>query len=197
MARPSRRGLVYFPLDVDIDEDPAVRFIEAKHGPTGFYVLVKLFMRIYRGEGYYITWDMRELYLFARQVNVQPETVSSILTDCITEGLFSEAIFSKYGVLTSRGVQRRYRASTRRLSLKIDSRYYLLGETQEDEPEESENIVPDVVAYLNEKAGTAYRAASTRTQTLVRARVSEGYTLDDFKTVIEIKSEEWRGTKGK
>ena len=52
-----------------------------------------------------------------------------------------------------------------------------------------------VVDYLNEKAGTKYRASSKKTQTCIHARLAEGFTIDDFKTVIDKKCAEWIGTE--
>lgn len=51
-----------------------------------------------------------------------------------------------------------------------------------------------VVDYLNEKAGTNYRATSKATQQHINARLAEGYTVDDFKTVIDKKCAEWLHT---
>ena len=58
-----------------------------------------------------------------------------------------------------------------------------------------DNIVEDIVAYLNEKAGTSYRSNSKTTQKHINARLNEGYTLDDFKVVIDKKVDEWKGTE--
>lgn len=52
----------------------------------------------------------------------------------------------------------------------------------------------EVVSYLNEKAGTNYRSSTPKTQSLIRARVSEGFTVEDFKVVIDKKCTEWTGT---
>ncbi len=49
----------------------------------------------------------------------------------------------------------------------------------------------EIVDYLNLKAGTNYRSTSKDTQAHIRARWNEGYTLDDFKRVIDNKVEEW------
>ena len=46
---------------------------------------------------------------------------------------------------------------------------------------------------MNEKAGTNYRASSATTQKHINARLAEGYTLDDFITVIDKKCAEWKG----
>ena len=49
----------------------------------------------------------------------------------------------------------------------------------------------DVIDYLNLKAGTAFRSTSKDTQKHIRARIDEGYTLDDFKKVIDSKVSQW------
>jgi uncharacterized phage protein (TIGR02220 family) len=51
-----------------------------------------------------------------------------------------------------------------------------------------------VISFLNEKAGTKYKPTSGKTQALIRARVNEGFTLEDFQTVIAKKCAEWMGT---
>lgn len=51
-----------------------------------------------------------------------------------------------------------------------------------------------IVEYLNSKAGTKYRASSKATNTHINARLSEGFTVDDFKNVIDKKCAEWIGT---
>ena len=56
------------------------------------------------------------------------------------------------------------------------------------------NIYISVVEYLNEKAGTSYRSKSKDTQKHINARLAEGYTVDDFKSVIDKKCAEWKGT---
>ncbi len=49
----------------------------------------------------------------------------------------------------------------------------------------------EVVAALNEAAGTHYRASSAKTRRLVRARWAEGYRLEDFRAVAETMAERW------
>lgn len=56
---------------------------------------------------------------------------------------------------------------------------------------EKNTLPADVLAYLNEKAGTAYKASAKAHLTLINARGKEGYTLADFKTVIDVKCAEW------
>ena len=60
--------------------------------------------------------------------------------------------------------------------------------------ENNNNIYSLVIDYLNKKANTNYRASTKNTQSFINARVSEGYTVEDFKKVIDSKSKEWLNT---
>lgn len=69
--------------------------------------------------------------------------------------------------------------------------------TEEDidkEEDKNKEIYTSVVAYLNEKAKTKYRPTSAKTKKAIHARLSENFTLEDFKTVIDKKCAEWIGT---
>jgi len=52
----------------------------------------------------------------------------------------------------------------------------------------------EIVNYLNEKTHSNYKASSRNTVSLIKARMAEGHTTDDFKKVIDVKSAEWLGT---
>ena len=60
--------------------------------------------------------------------------------------------------------------------------------------EKDNNIYSLVIDYLNKKANTNYRPTTKNTQSFINARVSEGYTVEDFKKVIDSKSKEWLNT---
>lgn len=48
-----------------------------------------------------------------------------------------------------------------------------------------------VIEYLNSQTQSAYRTGSKKTKNLIRARWLEGFRLEDFKKVIDLKAEEW------
>ena len=64
-----------------------------------------------------------------------------------------------------------------------------------DSPKKQKNkeLYSEIVSYLNKKAGTKYRPSTPKTQALIRARESEGFSLDDFNIVIDKKCAEWIG----
>lgn len=52
----------------------------------------------------------------------------------------------------------------------------------------------DVIDYLNQQTGKNYKSTTKKNQTVIRARTDEGFSLDDFKRVIDNKVAEWKGT---
>lgn len=53
------------------------------------------------------------------------------------------------------------------------------------------NIYIDIVEYLNEKANKNYKHNSDKTRRFIDARLNEGFTLEDFKKVIDNKCRSW------
>ena len=56
------------------------------------------------------------------------------------------------------------------------------------------NIYSPVIDFLNAMAGTKYKSTTAKTQQLIKARLAEGFTLEDFETVIKKKCREWLDT---
>lgn len=64
----------------------------------------------------------------------------------------------------------------------------------ESSPYRESEVYKTIVSYLNEKAGTAYKPTTAKTKSAINARLAEGFTVDDFKTVIDKKCAEWMGS---
>lgn len=48
-----------------------------------------------------------------------------------------------------------------------------------------------IVDYLNERTGSHFKANTAETKKSIKARLKEGYTVDDFKRVIDSKVKDW------
>ena len=66
--------------------------------------------------------------------------------------------------------------------------------TTKDKKKKDNIIYGLIINYLNEKASTSYKISTKNTQSLINARVREGFTIEDFKKVIDSKSGEWLNT---
>ena len=126
MARPKKSGLDYFPLDVDIEIDDKISLIESEHGITGFGIIIKMLCKIY-ANGYFYEWGEKEQLLFSKRVNVDINGVNACINSAIKWDMFDKAIYEKYGVLTSAGIQKRYlEAIGRRKEIDIIQNYWLI-----------------------------------------------------------------------
>lgn len=75
----------------------------------------------------------------------------------------------------------------------IDNNIYSRAEDSPTEhPEQAD--VTEIVEYLNQAAGTSYKPNTPKTVRSIKARIKEGFTVDDFKTVIDKKVSEWAKT---
>ena len=59
------------------------------------------------------------------------------------------------------------------------------------EPDGVAEKTKTIVGYLNEKTDSHYKATTPKTKQLVQARLKEGFSVDDFKTVIDKKTATW------
>ena len=65
-------------LDCHLDEK--FEYIEAEFGLEGFAIIVKLFQRIYGGQGYYCEWSDRVALLFARKIGAGANVVREVVS---------------------------------------------------------------------------------------------------------------------
>ena len=118
MARPRKKGLDYFPLDVNIFDDDKLFDVQNEFGPLGETVYLRLVCMVYKN-GYYFKFDSIEKLaamvirsIGSRWVESKREIVEIIrfLIDC---GLFSKR-FANMNILTSKGIQLRFKLATER-----------------------------------------------------------------------------------
>lgn len=217
MARPTKEGLEYFPLDTDIDQDEKIIVVVAKYGMKGFGVIVRLMMEVYRN-GYFYHWTEKEQYVFSMKIVETADFVNEVVQECLKWGFFHQELYDKYGILTSKGFQKRFLlAVNRRKGVIIKPEYDLVNEVNVDNnsvnddinPENVDNNTPkekkvkeskrnkdnnvyvEILSYLNEKTGKNYSHKSEANKKLINGRMNEGRTVEDFKRVIDVKCEEW------
>lgn len=126
MARPTKQGVDYFPLDVHLDDK--FKFIEIKYGLEGFALLIKLMQKIY-SYGYWYQWTEDEELLFADETRVDLEKVQGVVKESVNRGIFNQQIYESYNVLTSKGIQKRYKeAVRRRKDVEVIEEYLLIDD---------------------------------------------------------------------
>lgn len=54
--------------------------------------------------------------------------------------------------------------------------------------------IKGIIDYLNLKTNSHYKYSTDKTKNLIKARINDGFEVNDFKIVIDKKTEEWLGT---
>ena len=108
MARPTKPGIEYFPLDVGFLQDIKTRVIMNAYGGTAASILISLLCNIYKDEGYYIRFTDELVLVVAVEIGTKECTVTDVINKAVKVGFFDENIFTTYGILTSKGIQERY-----------------------------------------------------------------------------------------
>lgn len=145
MGRPLKKGLDYFPFDVEFWSDSRIRILKSRYHSDGIGIYIHVLCDIYR-EGYYFKVDNYEDYLCVLNDDLGIESidkVEQILTficnrsllvcfrkETTSKGLQEDAVF------TSHGIQKRYVAAMkgRKKSISdIRGDYWLLSEEDEAE----------------------------------------------------------------
>ncbi|MET7253437.1 DUF4373 domain-containing protein [Dyadobacter fermentans] len=111
MARPSKTGLDYFPFDVDFFQDIKVRKLIKYQGCRAIPVYTFLLCRVYQG-GYYLKWDEDLPFVISEATGYDEEYVNQVINSCTDIGLFSADLFRQNQILTSKGIQERYKTVT-------------------------------------------------------------------------------------
>lgn len=128
MARPISQGIDYFPLDVGFLRDIKVRKIIRACGISATPILIDLLCNIFRDEGYYMRWGEDESFLIADEVGVSEGAVIETVQKAVQVDFFNANMFETYGILTSRGIQKRFfKAVARRKEICYDARFLLIS----------------------------------------------------------------------
>ena len=73
--------------------------------------------------------------------------------------------------------------------------YIVEKDTKKSEKKENLDDIYEIIDYLNLTIGSNYRHNTKSTITKIKARLNEGFSVEDFKKVINNKSQEWLGTE--
>lgn len=81
-----------------------------------------------------------------------------------------------------------------KLKNELDTKNIQIGYSGKDSIELDKNniiIVEQVIKYMNELAGTNYKYSTKKTQSMINARIKEGFSLEDLVSVVYFKYQSW------
>jgi hypothetical protein len=159
MARPAKKGLDYFPLDVDIFSDVKLKVVRGSFGNDGIILYLYLLCRIYK-EGYYLSYDEDMTYVISADLGMSYEKIGQMLSFFLKRSLFDDKLFMADKVLTSVAIQQRYSEVTARN--KVDkSKFWLLDGSENDDFKDSDEALKSAPQISVSDAKTPVSVAET------------------------------------
>lgn len=139
MAGKPKKRIDYAGWSVDMfSNDPKMDKLLDAHGWVGFGIYFYLCQMAFGGEGYYYEWGYDLCASTARKMGggVGAGTVKETVDYCLHIGLFDKGLFDRWGVLTSRGIQKSYLVvlkSKNRKGTEIYKEYWLLDTSKKED----------------------------------------------------------------
>lgn len=109
MARPLKKGLGYFPLDTDMLSDRKIQRLVHRYGCKGICTYLTVLCEIYGERGYYIPYNGDFCFDIAFTLDLEKGEVKEIILYCVEVRLFDSELLECRQVLSSAGIQRRFR----------------------------------------------------------------------------------------
>lgn len=123
MARPTKSGIDYFPLDCEWDNK--IEMYIAEKESTGLAVLVTLWQLIYKNS-YFIEYNDDLLLLTKKRINVDINLINECINSMVQRGIFDKNLFES-GILTSKAIQKRFfEAAKRKKVVQVFEEYLLI-----------------------------------------------------------------------
>lgn len=134
MSGIPKKGIDYAGWNSHIfDGDNKIDKLLDAQGWDGFAVYFFLCQKAYATEGYFYRWSYDDAATTARRMagGIRSETVKAAVGTCTRVGLFDKRLLDDEGILTSRGIQRRFVAAIQKRSYRaVNIRYWLLDEAE-------------------------------------------------------------------
>ena len=169
MSRPIKKGLSYFPLDTDMLSDRKIRRLFQNYGCEGFSTYMAILCEAYGTTGYYIRYTDDFCFDIGFTLNLKEEQVREIIGFCVEIRLFNQELFALQGILTSFGIQSRYREINKRSISRISPEWEIREETAPTSTVEISVPVTETPVLATETAPKG-KGNKTNTVTKIQAR---------------------------
>ena len=183
MAGRPKQGIDYAGWSVDIfDGDKKIdKLLDAK-GWKGFGIYFFLCQRAYKTNGYYYEWGYDDCATTARKMGggINSGTVKETVDYCLQVDLFDRRLFDEWGVLTSRGIQRRFWAVlSERRSKTVYQEYWLL------KSEECKGLVKVSLKSDVQPTNSNVQSANDDMSPIKKSKVNNIYNIKQFSPELE------------
>lgn len=157
MAREVKKGLDYFPMEVDFFNDIKVRKLIRYQSGEALTIYLHLLCTIYK-QGYYMLWDDDLPFVISEQTGSKEGRIAEVLKCCLSIGLFDQKIFNDHKIITSKGIQQRFAFILKSLKRKFEIKEYSLIDSEEmaiysEEIRDNSEVTPVHSGFMQERKG--------------------------------------------
>lgn len=126
MARPTKQGIDYFPMDCSFDDKTKMYLME--HEGEGLGVLVTIWQLAYSNQGYFVYAGDDLPLLIKREIGVGINVVSDCINTCLRRNIFNQNLYDRYQILTSKAIQKRYfEAAKKKKGIQVTREFLLIS----------------------------------------------------------------------
>ena len=132
MARPQKKGLDYFPFDVDFFADQKIKILKSRFGTDGLAIYVYLLCEIYKNNGYYINYDEDYQFIIQDDLNLNENVVEQIMEFLFNRSLLEKILVKSDTFITSKAIQRRFQEAIklRKKPVVVNPNLWLLSDEE-------------------------------------------------------------------
>ncbi|MFV0189101.1 DUF4373 domain-containing protein [Empedobacter falsenii] len=106
-TRQGKKGLEFFPFDVNFYNDIKIKKLIKNQGARSVSIYIYLLSAIYEN-GYFLKWDKDLPFFISETINCKENYIIDVVNYCITIELFNKELFKQNSILTSLSIQNRY-----------------------------------------------------------------------------------------
>jgi len=199
----------YFSHDANSRNDPKILSMMLDYGIEGYGMFWIVVENLREQDGYKLKQDKSTWRALAMQMHKTVDDSKAFIEECINEyELFETDGISFYSLSLLRRMnkkdiitQKRKDAANARWDNNKDTKVMQVHSKsntdamQLDAKESKLNEIKEIITYLNVILDSSYQHTAKKTQEVIKARIKDGYTVEDFKIVIDKKYKEWLGTE--
>lgn len=167
-GRPPKESLDFSSWDVSIlDNDEKIDMLIDSQGIGAFTIYFYLCQKAYGTKGYYLEWSYSRCATIARKLGkgASADFVKNVVDKCFQCCLFDKRLFELHGILTSKGIQRKFAiVAKERTAPKINEEFWLLDD------KESAGLVSHAQNFNYEGSKLNYEGSKSNYQPLKESK---------------------------
>ena len=199
----------YFLHDTSAFADEKITQLYMEFGFEGLGLFYTILERLARWEKPMLESVLKTQLYIGKRLQKQLDFMYKIDIISVTNGeVFSKTLLNNANFYQIKKEKTRKRVAEWRAKQEDVTRYKAVTGVTRNAPKEKKRkekeksykkevtqSITNIVEFLNSTVHSSYRIQTSKTQALIKARLAEGFTVENFQTVIKLKNNEWKNTE--